>query len=80
MKIKNMANENENYAKLAQKIKLMRKEKGYSQTKFSIMLGISREHLAKLETAKRCPSIGLLFDMAKLLNVETKDFFDFKNI
>ena len=41
------------------------------------MLNISREHLAKIETAKRCISLGLLIDVAECLNVQVKDLIDF---
>ena len=51
--------------------------KGFSQNTLAEMLEISREHLAKIETAKRCVSLGLLFDIAEKLDVPIKDFFDF---
>ena len=41
------------------------------------MLDISREHLAKIETAKRCISLGLLMDIADKLNVQVRDLIDF---
>ena len=41
------------------------------------MLDISREHLAKIETAKRCVSLGLLIDIAEKLDIPVRDFFDF---
>lgn len=54
-----------------------RKEKGYSQNELAEKLDISREHLAKIETAKRCVSLGLLIDIAENLEIPVKDFFDF---
>ena len=41
------------------------------------MLDISREHLAKIETAKRCISLGLLIDIADKLGVQVRDLIDF---
>lgn len=48
-----------------------------SQNQFAELLDISREHLAKIETAKRTVSLGLLIDMANQLDIKVKDFFNF---
>ena len=53
-----------------------RKVKGYSQNRFSEILNISREHLAKIETAKRGISLGLLFKMSEVLNISEKSLFE----
>ena len=55
----------------------LRKQKGLSQNQLAEKLDISREHLAKIETAKRCVSLGLLIDISEALDVPVKDFFDF---
>ncbi len=62
---------------LGRKIYQCRREKHFSQNTFAEMLGISREHLAKIETAKRCVSLGLLIDIAENLNMPVKDLIDF---
>jgi transcriptional regulator with XRE-family HTH domain len=62
---------------LGRNIFKFRKEKELSQNQFAEMLGISREHLAKIETGKRCVSLGLLIDIAEKLNKPEKDFFEF---
>lgn len=62
---------------LGRKIFKVRKEKGFSQNQLAEMLDISREHLAKIETAKRCISLGLLIDVADKLNVRVRDLIDF---
>ena len=54
-----------------------RKEKGLTQNQLSEILDISREHLAKIETAKRGISLSLIFEISKALNVPEKDLFDF---
>lgn len=61
---------------VAMNIAKYRKLKKLSQTKFGIMLGISREHIAKIETGLRHPSLGLLFKIAEVLNIEPKDLFE----
>lgn len=62
---------------LGRKIFKIRKEKKLSQNQLAERLNISREHLAKIETAKRCVSLGLLIDISDELGVKVKDFFDF---
>ena len=41
------------------------------------MLDISREHLAKIETAKRTVSLSLLIAIAEVLQVKVRDIIDF---
>lgn len=62
---------------LGRKIAELRKKKDYTQEKFSEMIDISREHLAKIETAKRSVSLDLLILIAEKLNVKVKDLIDF---
>ena len=54
-----------------------RKELKYSQNVFAEKINISREHLAKIETAKRTVSLDLLIEIADKLNVKVKDLIDF---
>ena len=72
-----MMNELEKLQKFGRNIAKYRKAKKLTQNQFAEMLDISREHLAKLETAKRGISINLLFRMSEVLNVPEKDFFKF---
>ena len=62
---------------LGRKIFQKRRELGFSQNKFAEILNISREHLAKIETAKRTVSLDLLIDIAEKLNVSVHDLIDF---
>ncbi len=62
---------------LGRNIFKFRKEKRLSQNQLAEKLEISREHLAKIETGKRCVSLGLLIDIAEKLDIPVKDFFDF---
>ena len=63
--------------KLGANIKKYRKISKLSQNLLAEKLDISREHLAKIETAKRFISLQLLFDMSEVLDVELKELFDF---
>ena len=62
---------------LGRNIHNLRRAKNMSQNDFAELLNISREHLAKIETAKRCVSLGLLIDIADNLDVSVKDLIDF---
>ena len=62
-----MANKITKLIKLGNNIKSARKEKGFSQNEFAEMLDISREHIAKIETAKRGLSLNLLFKKNRYL-------------
>lgn len=73
-----MASELEKLLKLGKNIQEARKAAGFSQNELAERLNISREHLAKLETAKRRISLKLLFKMSDILGVKEKDFLNFK--
>lgn len=73
-----MANESKKLIKLGKNIQQIRKSHNLSQNELAEMLNISREHLAKLETAKRRISLKLLFLFCEKLNVHEKDLFDFE--
>ncbi len=75
-----MTNKTTKLEKLGKNIKKFRKIKGLSQNNLAEFVDISREHLAKIETAKRCISLTLLFKIADYLEIEAKEFFDFKDI
>ena len=77
MKNKNMDNKVTKILQLGRNIFKYRKQKGLSQNQLAEQLSISREHLAKIETAKRCVSLGLLIDIADKLEMPVRDFFDF---
>ncbi len=72
-----MDNKTTKILQLGRNIFNLRKQKGLSQNQLAEKLDISREHLAKIETAKRCVSLGLLIDISEALDVPVKDFFDF---
>ena len=73
-----MTSELEKLLKLGKNIQKARKTAGFSQNELADRLNISREHLAKLETAKRRISLKLLFKISDVLGVREKDILDFK--
>ena len=73
-----MTNEATKLLALGKNIQHARKNKKLSQNELAELLNISREHLAKIETAKRCISLKLLFKVAEVLKIKEKDLFDFE--
>ncbi len=72
-----MTNKTTKLIMLGKNIKNARKQKGLSQNSLAELLDISREHLAKIETAKRTVSLGLLFKICEILEIAEKELFDF---
>lgn len=62
---------------LGKNIQKFRKAQNLSQNELAELLDISREHLAKIETAKRNISLQLLFKLSDVLKISEKDLFDF---
>ena len=65
-----MSNHTEKLKLLGSQIKKLRKAKGFSQLNLSVKLGITREHLSKIERGVAYPSVKILFDITELLNIE----------
>ncbi|NCB93786.1 MAG: XRE family transcriptional regulator [Clostridia bacterium] len=62
-----------NYIELGNRISAFRTKKGLSQEEFSEQIGASREHINRIETGKRAPSLDILIDIANVLNVSPND-------
>ncbi len=67
----------EKLIKFGKNIAKYRKAKYLSQNALAEILNVSREHLAKVETAKRGISIELLFKLAEVLEIDEKQLFEF---
>ena len=72
-----MTNEATKLIALGKNVQNARKKKKLSQNALAELLNISREHLAKIETAKRFPSLNLIFQIADVLEISEKELFDF---
>lgn len=62
---------------LGANIKNFRKQKKLSQNQLAEILDFSREHIACIETGKEFISLRKLFQLADVLEMPVKDFFDF---
>ena len=74
-----MSNHTEKLKLLGLQIKKLRKAKGFSQLNLSVKLGITREHLSKIERGVAYPSVKILFDIIDILNADFKDLANFDN-
>ena len=54
-----------------QRIRDTRKKRGMTQEHLCVLLNVSPNHLAKVETGNRCCSLELLKDISACLNVKT---------
>lgn len=71
-------NEKEKLEKFGKNVAKYRRARKLTQNQLAELLDISREHLAKIETAKRGISISLLFKMGEVLSISEKELFNFK--
>lgn len=62
---------------LGKRIKELRKSRGLSQYQLSEKINIDPKHISRIEVGKSYPSLDTLEKIAKALNVEIKDFFEF---
>jgi len=60
---------------LGQQIQKYRKRKGLSQEKLAEKLDISRAHMGHIEQGRKKPSLDLLEDIAKELNINIRNLF-----
>ena len=65
---------------IGKKIAEIRNKRGFTQEKLAEMVNYSTNHIAKLESASTNPSFDLLVNIAKALDVQVKDLFDFDDI
>lgn len=65
---------------LAIRLKELRKSRGLTQEKLAELIGRDTKHISKLEIAGSYPSIETLERIAKALNVELKDIFNFDGL
>jgi transcriptional regulator with XRE-family HTH domain len=65
---------------LGNRIKELRKGKGLSQDQLSEEIGIDPKHLSRIELGKSFPYMETLEAIARSLQVELKDLFDFSHL
>lgn len=61
-------------------ISKIRAEKHITQELLALESGISRSHIAMIETGKRDLTISSLFKISRALNVDLQKFFEFDDL
>ena len=61
----------------AVQLKKVRKRHGFSQQKLANESGLVLSQIARIETARTNPTLSTIFIMARTLNIELKELFDF---
>lgn len=65
---------------LGKKIKLLRKEKGLTQEELFFESNVSSSHIGMIETAKKNPTLDVLFKISRALGVSLSQLLDFDDI
>ncbi len=65
---------------LGQRVRELRKGKGLSQDQLSEVVQIDPKHLSRIEVGKSFPYMETLEAIAKALDVEIKDLFEFHHL
>ena len=68
----------EEYQKLGKRIKFLREQSHLTQEKLAERAEISLDYLGKIEVNINRPGLVTIFKIAKALNIETKDLFNFE--
>jgi transcriptional regulator with XRE-family HTH domain len=63
---------------LAKRLKELRAEKGFSQEELAYQSGLTLSQIARIETVKINPTISTIFKIARTLNVDVCEIFNFK--
>lgn len=58
-----------NFKRIGKRIKTARNENGFTQEAFSEILGITTEHLSRIETGSYRPSLGLIEKISSALDI-----------
>lgn len=66
------------YKKLGLNIAYYRKSKGLSQMELAEMVGISRTHMSRIETAGCAVSLDVVFDIGEALNISVGKLFEIR--
>ena len=62
----------------ALQLKKVRKRKNFTQEKLAYESGLALSQIARIETAKTNPTLSTIFIIARTLDVDLKELFDFK--
>lgn len=71
----------EEFSQLGMNIAYYRKRKGYTQEKLAEAIGLSRNHISKIEALNVRTSLSLetLFDIADILQISASKLLEFRD-
>lgn len=58
------------------RLKILRAERGWSQTDLAERVGVSRQTIQSIEVEKYEPSLGLAFKLARLFGLRIEELFE----
>lgn len=67
------------YIQIGLNIMRCRKEQGLTQEQLAEFAGYSQNHLQRVETAVSKPTVGLLLDLSRVLNVPLSELLEIRN-
>lgn len=67
------------YRYLGLNIAYYRKIRNMSQNQLAEKINISRTHMSRIETAECAVSLDVIFEICRILEIEAKQLFDFRN-
>lgn len=62
---------------IGQRIKKLRRSKGFSQERLAEIMGISPKYLSNIERGKENPTLDMFIKLANALNVEVAEVFNY---
>ncbi len=62
---------------LAQRIKQLRRERGFTQEELSDLLGVNASYITQVEAHQQGLSLPMVYRLAKLFHLSLKEFFLF---
>jgi transcriptional regulator with XRE-family HTH domain len=68
----------EGLQQLANSLKAERKKKGFTQEQLSYESEITLSQIARIETVKSNPTVSTIFKIARTLNIQVSELFNFK--
>lgn len=75
-----MANTHESYEyPVGDRLRFFREQKQISTNKLANLAGISQSYVRDIEMGNKNPTIEVLFQLCKALNISLRDFFDDDN-
>ena len=75
---KTLIRDEEGLKLLATKLKEIRAKKKYTQESLAYESGITLSQIARIETCKINPTVSTMFKIARTLNIQVSELFNFK--